>query len=57
MENSGSDEPISDDERPEGIFLEETSGYMELSLAVLASIHCILSLSMLVSYYRLKVCL
>ena len=51
-----SENGVNEEEDPlSGIVLEEKSGYMELSLTVLSIIHCILSLSMLISYYRLKV--
>ena len=52
--NLEADGPETDEELSE-ITLEEDSGYMEPSLTMLSLLHCILSLSMLVSYYRLKV--
>ncbi|XP_076818158.1 ryanodine receptor 2-like isoform X3 [Clavelina lepadiformis] len=43
------------DEANEQIVLEEDTGYMKPGLMILAIGHVILSLSMLISYYRLKV--
>jgi len=49
------EEGVDSEEELSEITLKEESGYLEPSLTMLALLHCILSLSMLVSYYRLKV--
>ena len=49
IENEAKKDDVSE------ITLKEGGNYMEASLTALATLHCLLSLSMLISYYRLKV--